>query len=327
MTVSVSKPASAAWSGAPALPPTRAQAAASGAAGTTPVRVVDAVTVGTREVVVIAGPCSVEGRGMLHDTAQAVRRVGARMLRGGAYKPRTSPHSFQGLGAEALELLAEVRHATGLPVVSEVVDPRHVEQMTAAVDVLQVGARNMQNFALLAEVGRARVPVLLKRGLSATIRELLLAAEHVRVGGNERVILCERGIRTFEPSTRNTLDIAAVPVLKSETDLPVVVDPSHAGGRAALVTPLALAAVAAGADGLLIEVHPTPATALSDGEQSLDFAAFGELMRRLAPVAAAVGRTLCAPLADEPPVGAVAPTQQRVPARPDGARVRSARTA
>jgi 3-deoxy-7-phosphoheptulonate synthase len=264
---------------------------------TAPVRVGGAVTVGGAEVVVIAGPCSVEGRAMLGDTARAVRRLGAAMLRGGAYKPRTSPHTFQGMGDDALELLAEARAATGLPVVSEVVDPRQVERMAEVVDVLQVGARNMQNYALLAEVGASGVPVLLKRGLSATLRELLLAAEHVRVRGNERVILCERGIRTFETATRNTLDVSAVPVLKEETHLPVIVDPSHAGGRAALVTPLALAAVAAGADGLLVEVHPDPATALSDGDQSLPFDAFAELMRRLAPVAAAVGRPLARPAA------------------------------
>src|SRR5687768_4805050 len=185
------------------------------------VRVGNAVTVGESEVVVIAGPCSVEGRAMLGDTARAVRRLGATMLRGGAYKPRTSPHTFQGMGDDALELLAEVRAATGLPVVSEVVDPRQVERMAGVVDVLQVGARNMQNYALLAEVGASGTPVLLKRGLSATLRELLLASEHVRVRGNERVILCERGIRTFETATRNTLDVAAVPVLKAETHLPV----------------------------------------------------------------------------------------------------------
>lgn len=259
---------------------------------TRPVRITDAVSVGGRELVVIAGPCSVEGHAMLVDTARAVRSAGARMLRGGAYKPRTSPHTFQGLGDAALEYLAEARAASGLPVVTEVVDPRQVAQVAAVVDVLQVGARNMQNYALLAEVGRAGVPVLLKRGLSATVRELLLASEHVRVQGNERVILCERGIRTFEPSTRNTLDVAAVPVLQAETHLPVIVDPSHAGGRAALVTPLALAAVAAGADGLIVEVHPEPAAALSDGEQSLEFGTFERLMQRLALVAAAVGRTV-----------------------------------
>src|SRR5690349_16946702 len=270
---------------APAEPP-RSQ--------TAPVRVRDLV-VGGAELAVIAGPCSVEGRAMLVDTARAVRRAGATLLRGGAYKPRTSPHTFQGMGDDALALLAEARAATGLPVVTEIVDPRQAERMAEVVDVFQVGARNMQNYALLAEVGQSGVPVLLKRGLSATLRELLLAAEHVRVRGNEQVILCERGIRTFETATRNTLDVSAVPVLKAESHLPVIVDPSHAGGKAALVTPLALAAVAAGADGLIVEVHPDPASALSDGDQSLTFDAFAELMRRLAPVAAAVGRSLAVP--------------------------------
>ena len=279
-----------------------------------PLHVTDSVTVGGTDLVVIAGPCSVEGRAMLVDAARAVRQAGATMLRGGAYKPRTSPHTFQGLGDEALDYLAEARAATGLPVVTEVVDPRQVERVAAVADVLQIGARNMQNYALLAEVGRTHVPVLLKRGLSATIRELLLASEHVRVQGNERVILCERGIRTFEPSTRNTLDVAAVPVLQAETHLPVIVDPSHAGGRASLVTPLALAAVAAGADGLIVEVHPEPSTALSDGDQSLDYAAFTAMMQRVALVAAAVGRTLPRALGAPP-----APYTVRRP-RPRGAR-------
>jgi 3-deoxy-7-phosphoheptulonate synthase len=261
---------------------------------TNPVAIGSAVMVGGTALTIIAGPCSVEGRGMINDTASAVRRMGAHALRGGAYKPRTSPHSFQGMGDAALDLLAEARAESGLPVVSEVMDPRHVERMASVVDVLQIGARSMQNYALLAEVGRARIPVLLKRGLSATIQELLHAAEHVRVQGNEAIILCERGIRTFEPSTRNTLDVSAVAVLKSETHLPVIVDPSHAAGNASLVTPLALAAIAAGADGLLVEVHPSPAGAMSDGDQSLDFVMFAELMRRLTLVASAVGRTLAA---------------------------------
>jgi 3-deoxy-7-phosphoheptulonate synthase len=261
---------------------------------TKPIAMGEAAVVGGTALTIIAGPCSVEGRGMLNDTASAVRRMGAHALRGGAYKPRTSPHSFQGMGDAALDLLAEARAESGLPIVSEVMDPRHVERMASVVDVLQIGARSMQNYALLAEVGRTRVPVLLKRGLSATIQELLHAAEHIRVQGNEAIILCERGIRTFEPSTRNTLDVSAVAVLKAETHLPVIVDPSHAAGNASLVTPLALAAIAAGADGLLIEVHPTPASAMSDGDQSLDFAMFGDLMRRLAPIANAVGRTLAA---------------------------------
>ena len=273
---------------------------------TSPIRITDALTIGGPELVVIAGPCSVEGRDMLVDTARAVRRAGATMLRGGAYKPRTSPHSFQGLGDLALEHLAAARAATGLPVVTEVVDPRQVELVAGIADMLQIGARNMQNYALLAEVGRSGMPVLLKRGLSATIRELLLAAEHVRVQGNERVVLCERGIRTFETATRNTLDVAAVPVLQSETHLPVIVDPSHAGGRASLVAPLALAAVAAGADGLIVEVHPEPTTALSDGDQSLDFAAFAALMRRVRPVAVAVDRS-CSAASTVPVASAAAP--------------------
>lgn len=262
------------------------------ASATRPVAIAPGIAVGGQALTIIAGPCSVEGREMINETACAVRRLGATALRGGAYKPRTSPHSFQGMGDAALELLAEARMESGLPVVSEVTDPRHVERMAAVVDVLQIGARSMQNYALLAEVGRTRVPVLLKRGLSATIQELLHAAEHIRVQGNESIILCERGIRTFEPSTRNTLDVSAVAVLKRETHLPVIVDPSHAAGIAPLVTPLALAAIAAGADGLLVEVHPNPSRALSDGEQSLDLGTFGELMRRVELVAAAVGRTV-----------------------------------
>ena len=255
------------------------------------------VTVGGRDFTVIAGPCSVEGRDMLRETARAVRAAGAAMLRGGAFKPRTSPYAFQGLGAAALHMLAEVRSTTGVPVVSEVMDTRQVELVAEHVDMLQVGARNMQNFALLAEVGRTQRPVLLKRGMSATVAELLMAAEYIMAQGNHDVVLCERGIRTFETSTRNTLDIAAIPVLKRETHLPVIVDPSHAGGRADLVLPLALAAVAAGADGLIVEVHPKPDRALSDGDQSLTFAAFADLMRRLAPFADAAHRTLAFPIA------------------------------
>ncbi|MFQ5700939.1 MAG: 3-deoxy-7-phosphoheptulonate synthase [Acidobacteriota bacterium] len=250
------------------------------------------VTVGGRELVVIAGPCSVEGREMLGEAADAVRAAGARMLRGGAFKPRTSPYSFQGLGRAALEMLAEVRARTRMPVVTEVMDTRQVELVSAHADVLQVGARNMQNFALLSALGSIRRPVLLKRGLCATVEELLLAAEHIMSRGNGEVILCERGIRTYETATRNTLDLAAVPVLKRETHLPVIVDPSHAAGRADLVAPLAMGAVAAGADGLIVEVHPRPAEALSDGRQSLRPDAFAEMMRQLRAVAAAVGRVL-----------------------------------
>ena len=229
---------------------------------------------------------------MLHDTASRVRGAGARILRGGAFKPRTSPYAFQGLGVRALEMLAEARARHGMPVVTEVMDPRQVEIVAQHADVLQIGARNMQNFSLLSEVGRVQRPVLLKRGLSALITELLTAAEYVMAQGNRDVILCERGIRTYETATRNTLDVAAIPVLKAETHLPVIVDPSHAGGRADLVTPLSLAAVAAGADGLIVEVHPNPAQALSDGDQSLSLDAFDGMMQALRPFAAAAGRTL-----------------------------------
>ena len=248
--------------------------------------------IGGRELAIIAGPCSVENAGMLRETAHAVRAAGAGMLRGGAYKPRTSPYAFQGLGETALQLLAEVRAETGLPVVTEVMDTRQVDRIAEHADVLQIGARNMQNFALLSEVGRVQRPVLLKRGLSATVREMLMAAEYVMAQGNHDVILCERGIRTFETATRNTFDVAAIPVLKSETHLPVIVDPSHAAGRADMVAPLAFAAIAAGADGLMIEVHPCPEEALSDGDQSLSIDGFAQLMTRLRPFVEAAGRTL-----------------------------------
>ena len=262
------------------------------AAEPTVVRVGDraAASFGGRRLAVIAGPCSVEGREMLRQTARAVRDAGAGLLRGGAFKPRTSPYAFQGLGESALRMLAEVRAETGLPVVTEVMDTRQVELVAEHADMLQVGARNMQNFALLSELGRVQRPVLLKRGLSATVKELLMAAEYVMAQGNRDVVLCERGIRTFETSTRNTLDVAAIPVLKAETHLPVIVDPSHAGGRADLVAPLAFAAVAAGADGLVVEVHPDPEHALSDGDQSLTLAAFERMMRGLQPFAQAAGR-------------------------------------
>ena len=258
----------------------------------TVIRVGDRAEVGGRELAIIAGPCSVEGREMLHKTGRAVADAGAGMLRGGAYKPRTSPYAFQGLGEAGLRMLAEVRAQTGLPIVTEVMDTRQVELIAEYADVLQIGARNMQNFALLSEVGRVQRPVLLKRGLSATIKELLMAAEYVMAQGNRDVILCERGIRTYETATRNTLDVAAIPVLKAETHLPVLVDPSHAGGRADLVAPLSFAAIAAGADGLVVEVHPNPAEALSDGDQSLTLEHFAELMTSLRPFADAVGRTL-----------------------------------
>ena len=249
-------------------------------------------TIGGRDLAVIAGPCSVEGREMLEQTARSVRAAGAVMLRGGAFKPRTSPYAFQGLGLAALKILAEVRAELGLPVVTEVMDTRQVDVVAEHTDVIQIGARNMQNFALLSEVGRIQRPVLLKRGLSATVQELLMAAEYIMAQGNRDVILCERGIRTFETATRNTLDVAAIPVLKRETHLPVIVDPSHAAGTAGLVVPLSLAAIAAGADGLMVEVHPCPEEALSDGDQSLSLQAFNDMMAQLAPFAAAAGRRI-----------------------------------
>ena len=248
-------------------------------------------SIGGTELAVIAGPCSVEGRDMLFESANVVKAAGATLLRGGAFKPRSSPYAFRGLGEEALMLLTEVREATGLPIVTEVMDTRQVELVAEHADMLQIGARNMQNFALLSAVGEVRRPVLLKRGLSATIEELLLAAEYILARGNDQVVLCERGIRTFESATRNTLDIGAVPVLKRETHLPVIVDPSHAGGKAWLVAPLSFAAIAAGADGLIIEVHPNPSVAKSDAEQSLKPTAFDDVMTRLRPFAAASGRT------------------------------------
>ena len=261
-------------------------------ASTRPVRVSDSVSIGGAAITVIAGPCSVESAEMIVGIARQVKDMGAVMLRGGAFKPRTSPYSFNGLGALALDFLESARNESALPVVTEVMDTRQVELVARTADMLQVGARNMQNFSLLEEVGKCGRPVLLKRGLSATITDLLLAAEHVMAAGNNDVVLCERGIRTFETSTRATLDVSAIPVLKEETHLPVIVDPSHAGGRARLVLPLALASIAAGADGIMVEVHPDPSAALSDGDQSLTVEMFGELMRAVGPVAAAVGRTI-----------------------------------
>lgn len=247
---------------------------------------------GGTDIFVIAGPCSVENETMALETAQAVRAAGARAFRGGAFKPRTSPYSFQGLEEEGLEILGRARKESGLPIVTEVMDTRQVEIVAGHADVLQVGARNMQNFPLLTEVGRVHRPVLLKRGMSATVKDLLLAAEYVMKQGNMNVILCERGIRTFETATRNTFDLAAIPVLKKETHLPVIADPSHAGGLRDLVAPLSFAAIAAGADGLMVEVHPEPAEALSDGDQSLDFGEFQKLMADIKPFVDAVGRTL-----------------------------------
>jgi 3-deoxy-7-phosphoheptulonate synthase len=240
----------------------------------------------------IAGPCTVETREQTLETARAVAASGASMLRGGAFKPRTSPYTFQGLGEAALEILAEAREETGLPLVTELMDPRHVEAVVETTDVIQIGARNMSNFALLAEVGRARKPVLLKRGLSATLEELLMAAEYVVKEGNSRVILCERGIKTFETAMRFTLDIGAVPVLKQETHLPVIVDPSHAAGRRDLVLPLARAAVAAGADGIIVEVHPAPEEALCDGPQQIPAAEFEDFASEIRALCSLMGRVI-----------------------------------
>lgn len=246
--------------------------------------------VGGEEVVYIAGPCAVESRSQLMEIAFAVKEAGAHALRGGAFKPRTSPYSFQGLGEEGLELLAEARELTGLPVVTEVTQPEYVPLVSRYADVLQVGARNMQSFSLLHAVGESQRPVLLKRGMSATIDELLMAAEYILSHDNRRVILCERGIRTYETSTRNTTDINAIPVLKSLTHLPVFLDPSHATGHWQYVSPVAWGAVAAGADGLIIEVHSNPDHALSDGAQSLKPERFAELVQQAKLVAEAVGR-------------------------------------
>ena len=252
----------------------------------------DGVKVGGEEVVVIAGPCSIESREQLLETAWAVKEAGAKVLRGGAYKPRTSPYSFQGLGARGLELLVEARETVGLPVVTEVMAPGDVELVKRHVDLLQIGARNSQNFSLLQEVGRSGHPALLKRGMMSTVQELLMAAEYILSNRNYSVILCERGIRTFETATRFTLDINAVPVLKQLSHLPVIVDPTHATGRWNLVAPAARAAIAAGADGLIVEVHPHPERALSDGPQQLKPEVFAGLMNELRAVAAAVGRKL-----------------------------------
>ena len=253
---------------------------------------INGVAVGGERVIVMAGPCSVESEAQIMEAAQVVKAAGAHVLRGGAYKPRTSPYSFQGLGEEGLHLLSQAREATGLPVITEVMEPELVPLVSIHADILQIGARNMQNYALLHAVGQAQRPVLLKRGLMSTIEELLMSAEYILSHGNDRVILCERGIRTFEPYTRNTLDLSAVPLLKQLSHLPVVVDPSHGTGKRDLVAPMARAAVAGGADGLIIEVHPHPEEALSDGAQSLLPEGFAALMDSLAPIAAAVGRTL-----------------------------------
>jgi 3-deoxy-7-phosphoheptulonate synthase len=248
--------------------------------------------IGDRKVVVMAGPCAVEDRAQMQEVAQVVKEAGVKILRGGAYKPRTSPYSFQGLGPEGLEILGEIREQYGLAVITEVMAPEDVPLVSEYADILQIGARNMQNFALLHAVGEYGKPVLLKRGMMSTLQELLMAAEYILSHGNQRVMLCERGIRTFETFTRNTFDINAIPALKGLTHLPVIADPSHGTGKWSLVGAVSKAAVAAGADGLIIEVHPHPSRALSDGAQSLKPAAFSQLMKELAAVANAVGREL-----------------------------------
>lgn len=250
------------------------------------------VTIGGNQVVVIAGPCAAETREQVMSTARAVKAAGATVLRGGAFKPSTSPYSFRGLGEGGLKLLAEAKEETGLPLITEVLTPEEVELVARYADILQVGARNMQNFMLLDEVGRTQKPVMVKRGMSATIQEWLLAAEYILAQGNRQVILCERGIRTFETYTRNTMDLSAIPILHKLSHLPVIADPSHGTGKWYLVVPMALAAVAAGANGLMIEVHPYPDNALKDGAQSLTFEHFDELMKQLVPIAAAVGRSV-----------------------------------
>ncbi len=252
----------------------------------------EGVTIGGKTVPVMAGPCAVETKAQVTGVAKAVKSSGARLLRGGAFKPRTSPYAIQGLAEEGLQYLAEAKKVTGLPIITEVVDPRDIDLVAQYADVLQIGARNMQNFRLLTEIGKQRKPVLLKRGLSATIKELLLSAEYIMAGGNHHVMLCERGIRTFESQTRNTLDLSAVPLIQKLSHLPVVVDPSHATGRWDLVAPLARAAVAVGCDGLLIEVHSNPEEALCDGEESLTPAKFAAMMDELRKVAQAVGREI-----------------------------------
>jgi 3-deoxy-7-phosphoheptulonate synthase len=257
----------------------------------TVVRVGD-VAIGDGSLTIMAGPCTVESRDQLLQTAKAVKEAGAKILRGGAYKPSTSPYSFQGLGREGLELLSEARAETGLPVITEVLDPRDVEVVCEHADILQIGARNMTNFSLLKEVGSTRKPVMLKRGMSATIEEWLHAAEYIATRGNTQILLCERGIRTFETATRNTFDINAIPAVQQLSHLPVVADPSHGTGKRALVGPVARAAVAAGADAVIVEVHPDPSNALKDGAQSLTFEDFRVMMEELKCIASALGRCM-----------------------------------
>jgi len=258
---------------------------------------INGVAIGGNEIVVMAGPCAVESEEQLLATARAIKAAGATVLRGGAFKPRTSPYQFRGLGESGLKILAEVGEETQMPIITEVMAPNDVDLVAKYADILQIGARNMQNFILLDEVGKTKKPVLLKRGLSSNFQEWLLAAEYILAQGNEQVILCERGIRTFETYTRNTMDISAIPIIEKVSHLPIVADPSHATGKWYLVPPLALAAVAAGADGLLIEVHPNPDLALADGPQSLTFDNFRLLMSQILPIAEARNRKLAAPSA------------------------------
>ncbi len=256
------------------------------------VRINEDIVVGGEKIVLMAGPCSVENKDMLFATAKAVKEAGASILRGGAFKPRTSPYSFQGLGEKALKYLAEVSRAFGLPVVTEARDTRQVDLVSKYADIIQIGARNMQNFDLLKEVGKSKKPVLLKRGIAATLKEFLMSAEYILSSGNYNVILCERGIRTFEDSTRFTLDISAVALIKRLSHLPVIVDPSHASGQRDLVIPLSRAAIAAGADGLLVEVHPKPEEALSDGPQSILPESFKKLVNEVKKIATSIGRKI-----------------------------------
>ncbi len=258
----------------------------------TSVEIAPGVVVGGDQLIVMAGPCSVESQEQIIETAHAVKAAGATVLRGGAFKPRSSPYSFQGMEEEGLKLLALAREETGLPIVTEVVNPRDVDLVAKYADVMQVGARNVQNFALLKMLGKIDKPVLLKRGMATTIQEFLMSAEYILSEGNQRVMLCERGIRTFETATRNTLDISAIPVLREQTHLPIIIDPSHATGHASLVPSMCYASVAAGCDGLIVEVHPHPEVAASDGPQSLRPEVFTEMMAKLAEFAAVVGKTL-----------------------------------
>ncbi len=256
---------------------------------------VNGVKIGGNEVVIIAGPCAIENNEQVYETAKAVKQGGARIMRGGAFKPRTSPYSFQGLGEEGLKIMRRISNETGLPIVTEVLDTRHMEMVADYADMIQIGSRNMHNYPLLKEAGLVNKPILLKRGMMATIEEFLLAAEYILNQGNTQVVLCERGIRTFETTTRNTLDLNAVPILKKLTHLPVIVDPSHGTGIRWIVPPMAKAAIASGADGLIIEVHYKPDTALSDGKQSLYPDEFQQLMSELKKMAPAIGRKLSLP--------------------------------